>query len=249
MYFDLSHPLEDSPLDSITHKQREAMALSLGYARMAVVSRTLSSGQVSASDRCSDASDKHMMRLNLVMTETIQPGPALVSMLQTYDLVAAIPRSERAMQQACTSLDCDIISLDLNQRLPFKLKPALLSAAVKRGIHFEILYSGLLRDPTSRRHLINNSQALTRLLRGRNVILSSGARNAFELRGPADVMALATELLGFASKEKAKMAMTQGPKDAIDKGLVRKEGRSGSNIRIEVQMEGETTTVSKRKRA
>ena len=53
--------------------------------------------------------------------------------------------------QACTSLDVDIISLDLARKLPFKLAPSAVQAAVKRGIHFEVTLSSsapmLLTDP------------------------------------------------------------------------------------------------------
>ena len=42
--------------------------------------------------------------------------------------------------QACTSLEVDVISLDLAKRLPFKLKPGPLQAALKRGLHFEVLH-------------------------------------------------------------------------------------------------------------
>jgi hypothetical protein len=35
------------------------------------------------------------------------------------------------------SLPVDLISLDLTKRLPFRLKPPLLQAAVARGVHFE----------------------------------------------------------------------------------------------------------------
>ena len=84
----------------------------------------------------------------------------------TYDLLAIQPLSERVLQQvslatrssatachqvgrsrqplqpycmqACTSLEVDIISLDLAKRLPFKLKPGPLQAALKRGVHFEV---------------------------------------------------------------------------------------------------------------
>lgn len=44
----------------------------------------------------------------------------------------------RPAQQACSSLDVDIISLELHQRLPFKLKPNILKPALARGV------SGLL---------------------------------------------------------------------------------------------------------
>ena len=39
--------------------------------------------------------------------------------------------------QACMSLPVDLICLDLTKRLPFRLKPPLLQAAVARGVHFE----------------------------------------------------------------------------------------------------------------
>ncbi len=42
------------------------------------------------------------------------------------------------LPQACTSLEVDIISLDLTQRLGMKLKAAAVKAAMKRGIHFEV---------------------------------------------------------------------------------------------------------------
>jgi RNase P/RNase MRP subunit p30 len=42
-----------------------------------------------------------------------------------------------AALQACMSLPVDLISLDLTKRLPFRLKPPLLQAAVARGVHIE----------------------------------------------------------------------------------------------------------------
>ncbi len=96
------------------------------------------------------------------------------------------------LAQACVSLECDLITLDMSQRLPFKLRPQHLQAAVQRGVHFEVLYSCALRDPMSRRHLFSNAQALTRLLRGRGIVISSGARVAMELRGPFDVINIGT---------------------------------------------------------
>ncbi len=70
----------------------------------------------------------------------------------------------------------DIIALELWQRLPFKLKPALVKAALARGVFFEICYAPALREPSARRNLFANAQALVRATRGRNIIVSSGAR-------------------------------------------------------------------------
>ena len=41
--------------------------------------------------------------------------------------------------QACTTLDIDIISMDLSLRLAFKLRPAMLQSALARGVVFEVM--------------------------------------------------------------------------------------------------------------
>ena len=45
-------------------------------------------------------------------------------------------------------------------------------------------------DQNARRHLITNAAALVRITKGKNIILSSDAKNAMELRGPYDVINL-----------------------------------------------------------
>ena len=94
--------------------------------------------------------------------------------------------------QASSSLQVDIISLDLGRRLPFRLKAKILAPALDRGVMLEISYACCLRDETSRQLLFSNAAALARATRGKNIILSSGARSAFELRSPYDAMNLAT---------------------------------------------------------
>ena len=147
----------------------------------------VSPGGTTAGNICSiimnKSNEDHMYRRNARSTYT--PGLSLCK-------TCLFELSAHPYGQACTSLECDLITLDMTQRLPFKLRPQHLQAAVSRGIHFELLYSTVLRDPTSRRHMFSNAQALTRLLRGRAIVLSSGARNALELRGPFDVINLGT---------------------------------------------------------
>ena len=54
-------------------------------------------------------------------------------------------------------MDVDIIAFDLSKRLPFRLKPALLQAAVKRGLHLEICYAAALREEGARRSCFANA--------------------------------------------------------------------------------------------
>ena len=67
------------------------------------------------------------------------PHDQLISESQSFStLVAPAVLNAAVLLQACTSLDVDMISLDLAKRLPFKLKPGPLQAALKRGVFFEV---------------------------------------------------------------------------------------------------------------
>ena len=110
-----------------------------------------------------------------------------------YDVLALRPATEKALAQACQSLECDIISLDLSTRFPFYFKQKTLSSALQRGIKFEICYApGILaNDGQARRNLISNASQLIRATRGRGLVISSEAKRALSLRGPWDVVNLA----------------------------------------------------------
>lgn len=128
---------------------------------------------------------------------------------QAFDLVALRPTNEKSLLNACTNLECDLISLDLSVRLPFHFKFKTLAAAVARGVRLEICYgpgvtgSGL----EARRNLIGNAMALIRATRGRGVIVSSEARRALGVRAPADVINLAC--VWGLSQERGKEAVCE----------------------------------------
>ena len=56
----------------------------------------------------------------------------------------------------------------------------------------EICYAAGIGDTASRRNIISNAMGLWRGTRGRGLLVSSEARRAAELRGPYDVVNLAT---------------------------------------------------------
>lgn len=57
----------------------------------------------------------------------------------SYDVLAVQPRTSEAFAAACTSMEVDVVSLDLAHRLPYRLRPALIKAALTRGVFFEVL--------------------------------------------------------------------------------------------------------------
>ena len=69
-----------------------------------------------------------------------------------------------ACAQACTSLQVDLIALNLGRRLPFRLRTGALQAAVKRGVYFELCYAPALRDEASRRNFFTNATGYLCLL-------------------------------------------------------------------------------------
>ncbi|KAG8387761.1 hypothetical protein BUALT_Bualt02G0054900 [Buddleja alternifolia] len=201
--------------------------------------------------------------------------------LRSYDIVAVRPMNQNAFDQACQTSEVDMIAIDFVEKLPFRLKQPMVKAAIKRGVYFEITYSGLIVDAQSRRQMISNcknpictalcinniqmqvcavpgfssiavinnpnmssySVSITTMLtvnlnveagyhgaisfslffhvanllvdwtRGKNLIFSSAAPSATELRGPLDVANLFS-LLGLPM-ERAKAAISKNCRHAI----------------------------------
>ena len=74
------------------------------------------------------------------------------------------PVCEESFKRICTSVDCDIVSMDLTQQLAYRLNQKHVEAAAKRGLVFEIVYSKLFLDATIRRNVFTNARALCRAL-------------------------------------------------------------------------------------
>ncbi|KAL9120283.1 MAG: hypothetical protein Q9187_003162 [Circinaria calcarea] len=134
-----------------------------------------------------------LRRCTLVLTDPSQ-NHRLSTLASNYDLLALRPTTEKALLQACQSIEGDLISLDLSTRFPFHFKQKTLSIAIQRGIKFEICYgSGVLVSDggMARRNLISNATQLIRATRGRGIVISSEAKKALACRGPEDVVNLA----------------------------------------------------------
>ncbi|KAL2357683.1 RNase P subunit p30-domain-containing protein [Cryomyces antarcticus] len=133
-----------------------------------------------------------LRRCTLILSDPSQ-NHRISSLSTAYDILAIRPTDEKALQQACQSLDCDIISLDLTQRLSYHFKFKMLSQAIERGVRFEICYAPgvTATDSGARRNLISNATQLIRATRGRGLVISSEAKKALGCRGPWDVVNLA----------------------------------------------------------
>ncbi|XP_042314566.1 ribonuclease P protein subunit p30 isoform X2 [Sceloporus undulatus] len=126
--------------------------------------------------------------------------------IKFYDIFAAFPKNGKLFHVACTTLDVDLVCIDVTEKLPFYIKRPSINVAIDRGIYFELLYVPAIKDSTMRRYTVSNALSLMQICRGKNIILSSGAERPLQLRGPYDVANLGW-LLGL-SEGNAKAAVS-----------------------------------------
>ncbi|KXT07625.1 hypothetical protein AC578_10149 [Pseudocercospora eumusae] len=167
-----------------------------------------------------------LRRVTLTLTETL-PGTRLAALAQEYDILALRPIDERTLQLACSSLDCDIISLDLTQRFGFFFKHKMLGEALRSGKRIEINYSqGLLGDAQARRNVIGNATQLISKSRGRGVILCSETKaGAIGCRGPWDAINLAA--VWGLSRERGHEGMSKEARSVIVSAKLKRTGYRG----------------------
>jgi ribonuclease P/MRP protein subunit RPP1 len=72
------------------------------------------------------------------------------------------------------------------------LRHGLFTNLVSRGVAVEICYAAGIGDTAARRNIISNATGLIRGTRGRGLLISSEAKRTADLRGPFDLVNLAT---------------------------------------------------------
>ncbi|XP_039409652.1 ribonuclease P protein subunit p30 isoform X1 [Corvus cornix cornix] len=123
-------------------------------------------------------------------------------------------------QIACTTLDVDLVCINVTEKLPFYFRRPPVNMAIDRGIYFELLYTPAIKDSTMRRYTISNAISLMQICKGKNVVISSAAERPLELRGPYDVANLG--LLFGLSESEAKAAVSTNCRATMLHGETRK---------------------------
>ncbi|XP_043583154.1 ribonuclease P protein subunit p30 [Bombus pyrosoma] len=144
------------------------------------------------------------------------------SSLKKFDLYAFAPKTQSALQFACTQLNADIITLRSNST-SFKLNKKLYDQAIERGIHFEIQYVDLL-NVESRKNTIHYSHLFHTYGKSKNVILSSGISDIKTIRNPYDLINLAC-LLGL-NEVQAKASILHQCKRLLLRAERRRRGKA-----------------------
>ncbi|XP_074731010.1 ribonuclease P protein subunit p30 isoform X1 [Strix uralensis] len=145
---------------------------------------------------------KVLTRLTLVVSD-----PSHCNLLRStsanirlYDIIAVFPKTEKLFHIACTTLDVDLVCINVTEKLPFYFRRPPVNMAIDRGIYFELLYTPAIKDSTMRRYTISNAISLMQICKGKNIVISSAAERPLELRGPYDVANLSFLCILILSK-------------------------------------------------
>lgn len=107
--------------------------------------------------------------------------------LKKFHLLAALPTNEGALQHACSTFGGDIIGMVLEDSKYCLIGHKYYQMAARRGIYFEIQYAPAIRDSNQRKDTIIVAQNLVSHRKAKNIVITSGALTAFQVRGPYDI--------------------------------------------------------------
>ena len=142
--------------------------------------------------------------------------------IKKFDILAIKPKNDKILENILMSeINCDIITLDLYEKFSFMTKKKLFQTSADKGMFFEVEYGKFITDNESRSNYISNFILLNNVLKGKNLIVSSGAENLFMQRNPEDVITI-METIFDIKKDQAFKMVTENPIKAVLKGKQRK---------------------------
>ncbi|KAI7877744.1 PHP domain-like protein [Lichtheimia hyalospora FSU 10163] len=111
------------------------------------------------------------------------------------DILAVRPMRMDAAKHACQTYDADIISIDFHAKHVVP-NHAAAQLAIQRGMFFEVCYGQLIRSAQYKNIFFSNVKRLVEVTRGDNIIFSSEALQALEIRSSKDIKMFG-QLLGM----------------------------------------------------
>ncbi|KAI0300084.1 RNase P subunit p30-domain-containing protein [Multifurca ochricompacta] len=176
----------------------------------------------------------YLKRLTIILDEDSEKGSGLTNaqsnLFNPYNIIALAPTTEATFSLACLThtqpspLSVHIISVPLDTpRLPFRLKHTMVRTALRNGAAFEISYASAL-DNNAKRNWWATAREVTRVTKGKGIVVTSGGMDATDLRAPRDVGNLMT-FLGLAQNT-AHDATTTTPKALVLRAQTRRTYRA-----------------------
>uniref|UniRef100_A0A8C5U031 Ribonuclease P/MRP subunit p30 n=1 Tax=Malurus cyaneus samueli TaxID=2593467 RepID=A0A8C5U031_9PASS len=96
----------------------------------------------------------------------VQGTSKRIKVLTRLTLIVSDP-SHCNLLIACTTLDVDLVCINVTEKLPFYFRKPPVNMAIDRGIYFELLYTPAIKDSTMRRYTISNAISLMQICKGK----------------------------------------------------------------------------------
>lgn len=109
--------------------------------------------------------------------------------IKKYHLIAGAPKTESAMQHCCSTFVGDIVTqcLDESNSKVLIVSRKYHQLALRRGMCFELKYVPVIINSSLRKDILAMAYMYASQRKAKNVIISSGAMNKFQIRGPYDI--------------------------------------------------------------
>lgn len=130
-----------------------------------------------------------LQRLSIVYKQPAISHDMNISLnIRKFNVVCGIPLNDAALQHACSTFAGDIIGLYHDDTVELNLiGHKYYQMAARRGIYFEISYGPVLRSSHHRRDIIIIGQNIVSHRKAQSIVLTGGALDRFQVRGPYDV--------------------------------------------------------------
>jgi len=114
-------------------------------------------------------------------------------MLDDVDIIAVSPNSEAVFKNiADKKIEFDIVSLHLENELPFQLTRQMIRMIVDLKFAFEISYGHAIKSASLRKYIFQNGRLIVQRSRhSKGVIISCHGDNCLDFRSPRDVVNMA----------------------------------------------------------
>uniref|UniRef100_A0A182ST08 Uncharacterized protein n=1 Tax=Anopheles maculatus TaxID=74869 RepID=A0A182ST08_9DIPT len=164
-------------------------------------------------------------RLTIIFSEaSVSLALNRSSNIRSYNLIAALPTNENSFQYACQTMACDIITYN-SSTIRLRTIRKFYYLAVDRNIAFELKYAPAIVSSNDRKGTITRAHRYHSYGKSKNVIISSGAKNPFQLRSPYDIANLG--LIFGLSEEQSKESIRGVPNRILLSAEGRRFGKAG----------------------
>ncbi|CRK96528.1 CLUMA_CG010053, isoform A [Clunio marinus] len=140
-----------------------------------------------------------------------------------YQIVAALPTSESALQHACQTFQGDIVTYNTDT-IKIRLNRKFYYLAIRRNMFFELKYSPVIVDASERRATISRAQQYHMVGKSKGILISSEAADRFNIRSPYDISSLG--IIFGLSEEQAKCSISTTARKVFVAAECRRLGRT-----------------------